>query len=120
MPIRMVEDPNDQDPVDNNRGGRGGGGLGSLLPMLIGLLFKYPKLLIPALIIGGIFVWKGGCIGGLPGGDNQNNQAFATGGNLDPKEYAKADIFNFLYEDNKSNPLPESVSLLEYCPDRKN
>jgi hypothetical protein len=120
MPIRMVEDPNDQDPVNDNSGGGGGrGGLGSLLPLLLGLLFRYPKLLIPALIIGGLFFWKGGCMGGLSGGE-QNQSAFATGGNLDPQEYAKADIFNFLYEDNKANPLPESASLLAFCPDRKN
>jgi Papain family cysteine protease len=126
MPIRMEEDPNDQDPIDNNPGGGNGGGgrggLGSLLPMLIGLLFRYPKLLIPALIIGGVFFfWKGGCNNPSAGGDQQQQQSgFSTGGVLDPKEYGKSDIFNFLYEDNKSNPLPENFSLLKYAPRRGN
>ncbi len=124
MPIRMVEDPNDQDPVDNGPGGGGGGGgrggLGSLLPMLFGLIFRYPKLMIPVLIIGGVFFFfKGGCNGAGGGGDKQQT-ALATGGVLDPKEYAKSDIFNFLYEDNKTNPLPEAYSLLKYAPDRGN
>lgn len=121
MPIRMVEDPNERDTNDNNpgRNSKPGGGLGNLIPLLLSLVFKYPKLLIPILIIGGIFVWKGGC-GILPTPGDSQQSAFATGGNLDPNEYAKADIFNFLYEDNKSNPLPESVSLLKYCPKRLN
>ncbi|MBS3913591.1 MAG: peptidase C1 [Bacteroidetes bacterium] len=119
MPIRMVEDPNDRDSGTGG-GGRGGRGGGNLIGILLGLVFRYPKLLIPILIIGGIMVWKGGCIGGIPGTDNSTNSAFATGGTLDPEQYAKADIFNFLYEDNKTNPLPESVSLLDYCPQRMN
>ncbi|MBL7811240.1 MAG: peptidase C1 [Bacteroidetes bacterium] len=125
MPIRMVEDPNDQDPADNGPGGGGGGGgrggLGSLLPMLFGLIFRYPKLIIPALIVGGVlFFWKGGCNMLPSGGDDSQKAAFATGDVLDPKEYAKSDIFNFLYEDNKANPLPEAVTLAEYAPKRGN
>lgn len=126
MPIRMEEDPNEKDFFDDNSGGggrknTGGGGLGNLLLMLLGLLFRYPKLLIPALIIGGVFFfWNGGCGGGGLPTDESNQSQFATGGVLKPEEYAKSDIFNFLYEDNKVNPLPEAVSLLQFCPDRKN
>lgn len=126
MPIRMVEDPDDKDFFDDNSGGGGGnkpggGGLGSLLPLLLSLLFRKPKILIPILIIGGIFYFfKGGCNQIATVGDSDNNASFKTGGVLKPEEYAKADIFNFLYEDNKSNPLPESVSLLEFCPKRLN
>jgi Papain family cysteine protease len=124
MPIRMVEDPDDKEFFDDNnskgnRGG-GGGGLGSLLPLLLTLLFRKPKIMIPLLIIGGVlFFWKGGCNNAALPGDDQKS-AFRTGGVLKPEEYAKSDIFNFLYEDNKTNPLPESYSLLEFCPDRKN
>lgn len=122
MPIRMVEDPDDQDPVDGPGGGSGGtgggGGLGALLPMILGLVFRYPKLIIPLLIVGGIFFWKGGCAGS--GSSQSQKSAFATGGNMDPKEYGKSEIFNFLYDDNKTNPLPESFSLLQYAPKRGN
>lgn len=120
MPIRMVEDPNDRDFFDkgNKRNKRGGGGLGSLLPLLLGLLFKRPKLLIPAIIIGAVlYFWNGGC-GALL--NSSEEKPFATGGVLKPEEYEKAEIFNFLFEDNKTNPLPERFSLLKFCPDRLN
>jgi hypothetical protein len=124
MPIRMVEDPNERDPVENGGGGNrgGGGGLGSLLPLLLGFLIRRPKLLIPLLIIGGVvYFFQGGCGGGLlPSGDQQQSAAFSTGADLKQEEYAKQDIFNFLYDDNISNPLPESVSLLKYAPSRGN
>lgn len=125
MPIRMQEDQDDKDFFDDNSGGGkkpGGGGGSSFIPMILGLLFRYPKLLIPALIIGGVmYFWGGGCGGGgvVPSSE-QNEKTFSTGGVLKPEEYAKSDIFNFLYEDNRTNPLPEMVSLLQYCPDRKN
>lgn len=124
MPIRMVEDPDDKDffkDNNNNTGGnRRGGGLAALLPFLISFLIKRPKLLIPILIIGGIvYFWGGGCNGILPADTNQES-TFGKGGVLKPEEYAKSDIFNFLYEDNKLNPLPEAVSLLQYCPKRLN
>lgn len=123
MPIRMVEDPNDKEFFNdnNNSGGKkGGGGLGALLPLLLSFLIKRPKFLIPILIIGGImYFWGGGCNGILPGNESQQS-TFGKGGVLKPEEYAKSDIFNFLYEDNKVNPLPESVSLLKYCPRRLN
>ena len=124
MPIRMVEDPNDQDPQDNNPGGGGGGGgrggLGALLPMLLGLVFKYPKLFIPLLLLGGVFFYFKGCGGGAVPAVDKQSSTFATGGVLDPKEYGKSDIFNFLYDDNKSNPMPESYSLLKFAPTRGN
>lgn len=120
MPIRMVEDPNEREQSGGGRSS-GGGGLGSLLPLLLGFLLRRPKLLIPILIIGGaIYFFKGGCGGGLIPSSEQNQQGFSTGADLKPEEYAKQDIFNFLYEDNASNPLPESVSLLKYAPSRGN
>lgn len=124
MPIRMVEDPNDQGPADNGGGERGGrgGGLAGLLPLILGFLLRRPKLLIPILIIGALmYFFQGGCGGGglMPAGEEQQ-QTFKTGADLKPEEYAKQDIFNFLYEDNASNPLPESVSLLAFAPERGN
>lgn len=123
----MVEDPDDKEFFDDNSGGGGnqpnpgkGGGIASFLPLILSLLFKKPKILIPIVIIGAVIYYFGGCGSLMPPADNQNNSAFSTGGVLKPEEYAKSDIFNFLYEDNKTNPLPEAVSLLKYCPDRLN
>lgn len=123
MPIRMVDDNNDSYSNENENtgggGGRGGGGGGlvQFLPMLISLLFKYPKLMIVALVIGAVFFFKGGCSGILPSANNSNTQ-LSTGGVLDPKEYAKATVYEGL--DESKLQLPEFVSLEKFAPNRLN
>lgn len=100
MPIRMVDDENDNYSNENENtgggggggnlpGGGGGGGLLQFLPMILGFLIRKPKLLIVALIIGALFFFKGGC-GSLLGGLTGNQSALSTGGKLDPEEYKKA------------------------------
>ena len=119
MPIRMVDDPNDNYSNENENtggGGRnpggGGGGLFQFLPMIIGLLIKKPILLLLVAVIGGIMFFKGGCSG------MGNLTQFSTGGILDPKEYQKAAVYEGL--DESKNNLPEMISLLQFAPDRKN
>jgi len=122
MPIRMVDDPNDNYSNENeNTGGGGGGnnrgggnGLLQFLPMIIGLLIRKPILLLVVAVVGGIMFFKGGCNGGVAGSLAQ----FATGGVLDPQQYKKAEVYEAL--DESKNDLPEQVSLLKYAPDRKN
>jgi len=124
MPIRMVDDNNDNYSNENEHTGGGGGGnrgggggmLMQFLPMIIGLLVRNPKLLIVALVIGGFVFFKGGCNGIMP--TNQNNTALSTGGNLDPREYAKAQVYEGL--DESKNTLPEYVSLANFAPQRRN
>lgn len=121
MPIRMVDDPNDNYSNENEKtgsGGRsgGGGGLIQFLPMLISLLFRYPKLMLVALVIGVVFFFKGGCSGILP--STQNNTSLSTGGVLDPKEYAKATVYEGL--DESKLQLPEYISLEKFAPNRLN
>ena len=69
MPIRMVKDEDDQSsdnnyspPSDGGGGsGRGGGGRNPLLgflPLIIGFLFKNPKMLLVVAAIGAIFYFK--------------------------------------------------------------
>jgi len=54
----------------------------------------------------------------IGGGDKEyDNSAFNTGGELDPQEYAKADIFNFL---DGTNSLPQRASLEKFAPKRLN
>lgn len=128
MPIHLTDDPNDGQnddfqPSDNNRGGGGSkfGGLLQFLPFILGFLIKKPKLLIVVLLIAGGFYFFKSCGGGSAINKNQSNQkGFSTGVDLKPEEYQKADIFNFLEESPKSNPLPESYSLEKYCPSRLN
>lgn len=121
MPIRMVDDPNDNYSNENENsggGGRGGGGGGlfQFLPLIISLLFRYPKLMIVALIIGVVFFFKGGCGSILP--STQSNTELSKGGVLDPKEYAKATVYEGL--DESKLQLPEYVSLEKFAPQRLN
>lgn len=116
MPIRMVDDPGkSRGPEDNNPGRRkpgGGGGAGSLLPMLLGLLFRYPKLLIPVLLIGGFVLWRGGCNLPVPGLDQAAQGTLVKGCEMKEDVYKEAMIFAALSD----NQLPDAVSLLQYAP----
>ncbi|MBK9075603.1 MAG: peptidase C1 [Flavobacteriales bacterium] len=127
MPIRMT--PDDPGPRRSSstppRGGGGGGmggGLGSLVPMLLGFLIKKPKLMLILAVGFGIFYFMGGmkgCAGG--GGGNIVSQlaGLATGANFDPKLYDQAEVYEPL-ADNVKNPLPERVTLEKFCPPRLN
>ncbi|WP_153796134.1 C1 family peptidase [Foetidibacter luteolus] len=122
MPIRMVDDPDDQydnsneDKGGGGGGGRGGGGLIQFLPLILGLLIRKPALLIVVLIAGAFFYFKGGC--NMAGFQQQGSGEFSTGGNLDPREFAKASIYEGL--DPAKTNLPEAVSLLKFAPNRLN
>lgn len=127
MPIRMTDDPQDQNQNDYNddRGGGGGrgpnlpgggGGLGALLPLLLSLFRG--KGIIFLLIIGGaayFFLNKSGC--NLSTVQNLFSQ---SGYNFNPAEFNKAKIYEGLDENNPENAkaLPEAVSLLKYAPAR--
>lgn len=121
MPIRMVDDNNDNFSNENDgpSGGgrnRGGGNLLQFLPMIIGLLIKKPSLLLIVLAGAAFFYFKGG-------GCNMSTisntvQQFTTGGNLNRDTFAKAAVYEGLDEE-KAN-LPEYISLLKFAPDRLN
>lgn len=126
MPIRMEDDPQDQpDFDDSNSGGggggnSGGGGLLSFLPLLLGL-FRGGKggIMLLVLAVGGYFLFKKvGC-------NNLNTNSITSlfsqsGYNFSPEEFKKANVYEGLADDNTKNPLPESVSLLRFAPDRQN
>lgn len=122
MPIRMVDDPDDQrDNTGNDSGGGGGfpgggrgGGLLQLVPLVIGLLIKKPILLLLVLAAGAVYYFYGGC---NTSAITQQVGQFATGGVLDPKEFNKASVYEGL--DPSKTDLPEAVSLLKFAPERK-
>jgi hypothetical protein len=123
MPIRMTKDRG-MSSSDNFAGSGGGGRLpggmnAGCLAALLPLLFKRPKLLIVILIIGALFYFIGGqksCgIMNLATGDG----GFSMGGMLDERMYDKAEVYEPL-ADNINNPLPERVSLEQFCPVRRN
>jgi hypothetical protein len=124
MPIRMTDDPHDQQEQNYDDGGGGnrpnfpgGGGLMSLLPMLLGL-FK-GKGIFALLILGAgayFLLGKGGC--------NLSKTAEAlmtqSGYRFSNAEYSKSKVYEGLAEDAGRNPLPEAVTLLKFAPERLN
>jgi len=132
MPIRMEDDPSDQQDFDDSNtssggggtGGGGGGGLLSFLPMLLGLFGGGGgggKKTLLLLLVGGaaayFFFFRNGSGGGT---DVVKNLFSQSGYNFSPAEFKKANVYEGLADDNTKNPLPESVSLLKFAPDRKN
>ncbi|HEY6505159.1 MAG TPA: peptidase C1A papain, partial [Chitinophagaceae bacterium] len=127
MPIRMTDDPQDQNTNDYNddKGGGGnrpnfpggGGGLGMLLPLLLGL-FKGKGIFVLLILAAGAYflMGKGGCSGG--GIQDIISQFSQSGYSFNPDEFNKASVYEELDESNPGNALPEAVSLLQYAPPR--
>ena len=150
MALEMVDDPQDNSDNGGSGGGGGfssggrsggGGGISTLLNFLplIFSLFRGRSSGGNNGNGGG----KGGCSGGMilllvlaagayfllrnqscnSGGDSTIANVisqFTKGGKLDPNEFKKASVYEGLEDDNTKNPLPESVSLLRFAPDRQN
>lgn len=127
MAIKIRKDQNQGSYTPRSKSGGGGGGIGGggltgLLPVLLSLFGKNPKLLLLIAVIAVVFFVGGGkgCSGLLTDADSENfSGLFATGANFDPARYASTEIYEPL-ADNKKNPLPERVSLLKYAPTRLN
>jgi hypothetical protein len=124
----MTEDPKDQNQNDYNddRGGGGkrpgfpggGGGLGALLPLLLGL-FKGKGIIVLLVLAGGAYFLlnkSGGC--SMDNMQEAISQFSQSGYNFNPDEFNKASVYEGLEDDNQKNPLAESVSLLKYAPPR--
>lgn len=130
MPIRMEDDPQDQQDFDdsNTSGGGGGGGIGgggggllSFLPLLLGLFRggggggKKILLLLVAAGAAYFFFFRN-----AGGGSNIAKNLFSQSGySFSPEQFKKANVYEALADDNTKNPLPESVSLLKFAPDRQ-
>jgi hypothetical protein len=116
-------DPNQQD--DDSGGGRrgpnfpgggGGGGLMSLLPMLLGLFKGRGIFLLLILGAGAFFLFRSGIC--TPAAVQK---LFSQSGyNFSPAEFNKAPVYEGQEDDAGKNPLPESVSLLRFAPQRGN
>ena len=128
MPIRMEDDPQDQQDYNDNTntssggsGGGGGGGLLSFLPMLLGLFSGGGggKKILLLLVLGGgayfLFMRKG-----CSGTETVQKLFSQSGYNFSPEQFKKANVYEGLEADNTKNPLPETVSLLRFAPDRQN
>ncbi|MCU0430216.1 MAG: C1 family peptidase [Cytophagaceae bacterium] len=121
MPVRMVEDENNDSRDNNsgggNSGGRGGGGWGgmALITLLFTALWKWPKTTITILILLGIAYFFLGS-----DSSNANSQSSKNGVNkgceMKQEVFDQAEVFEPLTADR--NSLPASVSLLKYAPRR--
>lgn len=132
MAIRMVPDDNQPQqqrklPGNGGRGGSGGGGniITMLLPLFFGLFRKNPKMGcgVVILLIVVLYFFGGSLLNIGGGGDNGGGSItdlFNTGANFDPQKYDATEVFEPPLTDNAKNPLPESISLLKYAPERKN
>jgi len=126
MPIRMEDDPTDQqDFTDDNSGGGGrgggGGGLMNFLPLLLGLFRGGgggKKIILLLVLAGGAyFLFKSK---GCSGVETVQSLFSQSGYKFNPDEFKKASVYEGLADDKTKNPLPESVSLLRFAPDRQN
>ena len=120
-------------------GGSGSGGLGSLLnflPLILGLFGRRGgggnsgggggkggcgkgTIILLVLAAAAYFLLRNQSCNGLSTIGNVVSQ-FTKGGKLDPNQFRKASVYEGLEDDNTKNPLPESVSLLKFAPDRQN
>jgi len=129
MPVRMDQDDfqgsNDNFPEGGGRRGSSGGGgniISFLLPFAFRLLRKNPKLGILLLVVcGAIYMFKGCGGSSVPVAPKReaHSSSYSTGFQPNKKKYNETLVFAAL-ADNIKNPLPESVSLLKYCPTRLN
>src|SRR6476469_4454267 len=126
MPIRMTDDPKDQnqDDFNDDQGGGGGrpnlpgGGIGALLPLLLGLFRGKGIIVLLVLAAGAYFLLGrgGGC--SLQNVQDAISKFSPSGYNYSPEEFDKASVYEGLEDDKGKNPLPEAVSLLKYAPPR--
>jgi C1A family cysteine protease len=129
----MEDDPTDQQEFneDNTSGGGGGGSVGggglmNFLPLILGLFGGGGKgkggiILLLVLAVGGYFLFqKVGCANTTNAVDTVKNIFSQSGYSYSPEEFKKASVYEGLADDNTKNPLPESVSLLKFAPDRRN
>jgi len=132
MPIRIIKDKNTRSSNSPNRPNNTSGGRGNLivfLPVLLNLFKKNAKLGIGVAVIGGILYFSGGLDKFLGGDDNQNqvvvapdmdsDTEYSLGSTYDEEKYVNTEIFASL-ANNRKNPLPNKVSLLEYAPKSMN
>lgn len=119
----MVEDENNDRSADNSGGNRsggnqnragGGGGFGNIIGTLLPFLFKYPKLLLVAAVVGGIY-WF---FSGSGATSESSSNSLSTGAAMKQEVFDEAEVFEPLFPE--ANALPEGVSLAEYAPKRLN
>jgi hypothetical protein len=129
----MEDDPQDQQDFDDSNtsggggriGGGGGGGLLSFLPLLFGLFGRGgggggKKILLLLVAAGAAYFFFFKNSSSCSGSSVVKNLFSQSGYNFSPEQFKKANVYEGLADDNTKNPLPESISLLKFAPDRQN
>jgi hypothetical protein len=122
MPVRIRKEknaPSSQQYIPRQGGqmagrGKGGGLANAILPLIVTLFRKRPKLAIILIVlgvVGYILISRSNS----PVSEAMTSLMFGTGLKMDEKIYDEAEVFEPL-ADNIKNPLPERVSLEKYCP----
>lgn len=115
----MSEDNDSNNGYSGNQGsgsGSGGGGFpgGNILGFLLPLLFRYPKLLIVVIVLGGgYYLFNKGCSGNA---NKAKQSTYAKGATLDKDVYDKNEVYAAL---DNGEPLPDRISLEKFAPSPK-
>jgi len=119
MAIRIERDePQAPRPDNNDNGGGGNGMLKKLLPVLLMIFFKNPKLGIAILVIGGAAYYLTDGFN-FAATDYENQSELSAGCDFDAEKYDKTNVFAPL-SSNYKNSFPSEMSLLQYAPPRMN
>lgn len=122
MPIRMTDD--DKEPEEESKSGGSSFFLIAIFVFLGGLLFKYPKVMIPILAIGLLGLI---CIGSLSDDSDTEDESSTEsvsdgphklGAKFDTERYDRAPVYEPL-SNEYGNEMPTEVSLLKYAPKRQ-
>lgn len=112
----------DERPSNNNNprgGGKPGGKInGRVIMAVLLFVFRYPKIGIPLLLVGGaVYFFMGG---GFNLGNTTADQRYAMGGNIDPERYGQYKVFAALSSSSPKYKLPVSASLRRFAPTPRN
>ncbi|WCL47736.1 C1 family peptidase [Leptospira sp. GIMC2001] len=129
MPIRMTDDDEDENKEEGKSDDSGSGGfwLLAIFGVIGTLLFKYPKVMIPTLIVVSLLAISLLC---EPGDDyeyeeddetsqNESTVIHPKGAIFDPEKYAATKAYEPLAK-GFGNKIPSSASLIQYAPRPQN
>ncbi|MDF3818554.1 C1 family peptidase [Leptospira sp. 96542] len=127
MPIRMTDDENEPEEEEESKSEGGSFFLLAILGALGGLIYKYPKVFVPILIVGLLGLI---CIGSISEEDSEYEEEEESsevmsegphklGAKFDMDRYDRTPVYEPLSK-GMGNEIPSKVSLLKYAPKRKN
>lgn len=116
--FRPDERPNNN---QNPRGGgrRGNGNNGRIIMALLLFVFRYPKIGVPLLIVGGVVYFFMGNSLQNTASSNQE-QRYSMGGNIDQERYKQYKVFASLSASSPKYNIPKQTSLRRFAPTPRN